>query len=303
LNPAQVLDCLVIGGGPAGLTAAIYLSRFRRRALVIDGGWSRAAWITRSHNLPGFPAGIEGPALLERLREQALLYGGTIRKGYVDALRRGEDGLFVADLDGAPLIARTVLLATGVVETEPLLPHVADAVKRGLIRTCPICDGYEAIDKKVAVLGTGEHAAAEALFLRTYTDRLSLLLAGGAAPLTAETSKALDEAGVEVGEVRTGAVRLDEDGATALTQDGQTHRFDIIYSAFGTIPQTALAQSLGARLDASGRLYVTEHQATSVEALYAAGDVVRGLNQISVAEGEATIAATAIHNRLAKVPA
>ncbi len=303
MNPAEVLDCLVVGGGPAGLTAAIYLSRYRRRTLVIDGGWSRAAWITRSHNLPGFPAGLEGPALLERLREQALLYGGAIRTGYVDILHRRDDGLFVADLDGAPLAAHTVLLATGVVETEPLLPHVAEAVKRGLIRTCPICDGYENIDKNVAVLGTGEHAAAEALFLRTYTDRLSLLLAGGVVPLAAETSEALALAGISVGEVRTGAVRLEDGGATALTQDGQTHRFDVIYSAFGTTSQTALAQSLGARLDASGRLYVTEHQATSVEGLYAAGDVVRGLNQISVAEGEATIAATAIHNRLPRVPA
>ena len=71
---SEMLDCLVIGGGPAGLTASIYLGRFRRRVTVIDKGWSRAEWITLSHNLPGFPNGIAGPALLEAMRAQARLY-------------------------------------------------------------------------------------------------------------------------------------------------------------------------------------------------------------------------------------
>jgi thioredoxin reductase (NADPH) len=296
------LDCLVVGGGPAGLTASIYLGRFRRRVTVIDKGWSRAEWIALSHNLPGFPNGIAGPALLEDMRAQARLYGASLQTGIVDALRRRDDGRFAATVDGVELSARAVLLATGVIENKPPVPHVADAVKRGLIRTCPICDGYEAIGKRVAVLGTGDHAAAEALFLRTYSNQITLLLpAYSADALSEETQRTLQSAAVIVTHVSVGAVSLDDDGVVALeVEDGKIHRFDLVYSAFGTTSQSQLANALQARTDPSGRLFVNEHQQTSVEGLYAAGDVVRGLNQISVANGEAAIAATAIHNALPK---
>ena len=297
-----MLDCVVIGGGPAGLTASIYLGRFRRRVTVIDKGWSRAEWITLSHNLPGFPNGIAGPALLEAMRGQARLYGARLRTGVVDALRRTDDGRFTARVDGLDLSASTVLLATGVIENKPPVPHLADAVKRGLIRTCPICDGYEAIGKGVAVLGIGEHAAAEALFLRTYSNQITLLLpAYGADALSEETQRSLESAAITITHVTVGAVSLDDDGVVALeVEDGKIHRFDLVYSAFGTTSQSQLANALQARADPSGRLLVNEHQQTSVEGLYAAGDVVRGLNQISVADGEAAIAATAIHNALPK---
>ena len=299
---SEMLDCLVIGGGPAGLTASIYLGRFRRRVTVIDKGWSRAEWITLSHNLPGFPNGIAGPALLEAMRAQARLYGASLRAGVVDALGRTDGGRFTARLDGVDLSASTVLLATGVIENKAPVPHLADAVKRGLIRTCPICDGYEAIGKRVAVLGMGEHAAAEALFLRTYSDQISLLLPSyGADILSDETRRSLQSAAVIVTHVAIGAVALDDDGVVALeVEDGKIHRFDLVYSAFGTTSQSQLADGLQARADPSGRLLVNEHQHTSVDGLYAAGDVVRGLNQISVANGEAAIAATAIHNALPK---
>ena len=297
------MDCLVIGGGPAGLTAAIYLGRFRRRVLVIDKGWSRAEWITLSHNLPGFCDGIPGPRLLENLRRQAQSYGAVLEKGIVDSLRRDDSGLFVVDVAGSTTSARMVVLATGVVENNPPLEHVADAVKRGLIRTCPICDGYESIGKRIAVIGNGEHAAAEGLFLRTYAHEVTLLLsAGDPGGLARKTQAKLQNAGIIISHVTVGAISLGPDGVTAIcVEDGQIHRFDAVYSAFGIAPQTALAKSMGAHLDDAARLFVDEHQETSVKGLFAAGDLVRGLNQISVAEGEAAIAATAIHNRLPQI--
>ncbi len=300
----DVLDSLVIGGGPAGLTAAIYLGRFQRRVRVIDKGWSRAEWISRSHNLPGYPDGIPGPILLENLRTQARLYGATIDAGVVDTLDRDPaTGLFKATVGDSILTSRTVLLATGVVENKPPVPHLADAVKAGLIRTCPVCDGYESRNKDIAVLGNGAHAAAEALYLRTYTDKISLLLlTTDTAVLSEETRFALQTAGIPTRHVAVGSVSLEENGVTALSvEDGQIHRFDAVYSAFGTTSQTQLLTSVGAEMDAAQRLFVDEHQESSVKGLFAAGDVVRGLNQISVAEGEAAIAATAIHNRLPQV--
>ena len=305
----EALDCLIIGGGPAGLTAAIYLGRFLRSVRVVDKGWSRAEWIPQSHNLSGFPEAIAGPVLLDRMRAQARLYGAAIESGEIEHLERGDDGVFVAKRSlpaqgfGRSISARTVLLATGVVENKPPAPHLADAVKRGLIRTCPICDGYESRGKCVAVLGPGEHAAAEALFLRTYADRLSLLLTGSADDLSKATKDKLLAQRIAVNQVAPGTISLQQDGVTALcAEDGQIHRFDIIYSAFGTTPQTDLGRRLGARTDDDGRLCVGPHQECSIDGLFAAGDAVRGLNQISVANGEAAIAATAIHNRLPRIP-
>ena len=300
---SDLLDCLIIGGGPAGLTAAIYLGRFRRRVLVVDKGWSRAEWITKSHNLPGFSEGIAGPVLLGNMRSQARRYGANIEAGIVDALDRGDNGLFLAKMGASIVRARTVILATGVTENNPPVSHVADAVKRGFIRTCPICDGYESMGKRVAVLGNGEHAAGEAIFLRTYTDQLSLLLMqADVAVLSQGTMQALQAAGISVCHVVIGSVSVADDGVTILgVEDGKEHRFDIVYTAFGTTSQTMLATGLGARMDVSNRLFVNEHQETSVDGLFGAGDLVRGLNQISVAEGEAATAATAVHNHLPKV--
>ena len=297
------LDCLIIGGGPAGLTAATYLGRFRRRVTFIDKGWSRAEWITRAHNVPGFPYGIAGPALLDLMRTQASRYGAQIRHDTVTTLSRGTDGMFTARLADASIRARTILLATGVVENKPPLAHFADAVKRGLIRTCPVCDGYEAYGKHIAVIGSGEHAAGEALFLRTYASDVSLLLmASDPAKLSEKTLDELRAAAIALTHVASGSVQAGAEGFTEISiEDGGKHRFDLVYTAFGTTAQSILATGLGARVDDAGRLFVTDHQQTSIQGLYAAGDVVRGLNQISVADGEAAIAATAIHNYLPRV--
>ena len=300
---ATPVDCLIIGGGPAGLTAAVYLGRFRRQTILVDGGWSRAEWITLGHNISGFPQGIAGPAYRERLRKQVQLYGCMPENGYVHSLALREDGSFLADLDGRTIAARTVILATGVVENKPPVPHLADCVKRGLIRTCPICDGYESMGKRIAVLGSGPHAAGEALFIRTYSSKVALLLTGDIV-LPAVTLEQLEQANIDVHPIGPGSVQMQDHGMAVLfAADGQQHIFDVAYTAFGTTAQTRLARSLGARMDDAGRLFVGDHQDTSVKGLYAAGDLVRGLNQINVANGEAAIAATAVHNALPMAPA
>lgn len=237
------------------------------------------------------------------MRTQASRYGAQIRHDTVTALSRTADGMFTASFAADSLKARTILLAAGVVENKPPLSHFADAVKRGLIRTCPICDGFEATAKRVAVIGSGEHAASEALFLRTYTADVSLLLmANDPASLSERTLDQLRAAAIPVTHVVGGSAQAGaEDFTEICVEDGATHRFDLVYTAFGTTAQSMLATGLGARVDTAGRLMVTEHQQTSIPGLYAAGDVVRGLNQISVADGEAAIAATAIHNHLPRV--
>lgn len=290
-------EVLIIGAGPAGLTAATYLGRFRRRTLVVDAGEPRACWIPVSHNMPGFPAGIGGSDILKRMREQAEEYGAVVMPGRVEALARDGDG-FVAQVDGRAIHARAVLLATGVVDHHPDLPGVERAVQRSLVRVCPICDGYEATDKAVAVIGHSDKGAREAAFMRTYSDRVTLIHIGPADALSRRDE--LDRLSVELILAPLEAVELEQDRVTALTWGGQTRAFDLVYSALGTSPNAELAQGLSARLSGDGRLEVDLHQATSVPGLYAAGDVVRGLNQIAVATAEAAVAATDIHNRLRK---
>ena len=291
-------DCVVVGAGPAGLTAAIYLGRFRRDVRVLESGASRAARIPLSRNHPGFPDGVRGRDLLARMRQQAEKYGAVIEAGQVDDLRV-VDGGFRLLAGTRELTARTVLLATGVVDIEPSIPDVEAAVAKGLIRICPICDGYETIGTRVAVIGHDPHAAREAIFLRTYSDEVALIHGGRPDDLDAACRDDLARAGVEVIDAPIASVKLDKERITAVCFGPDAAReFDSIYAGLGVEPRNQLAVDAGARLDENGRLIVGEHQETSVPGLYAAGDVVRGLNQISTAEGEGAVAATDIHNRL-----
>ena len=299
--PDPPLDCLIVGGGPAGLTAALYLARFRRRVLVVHTGASRANWIPRSHNLPAFPEGLHGATLLERLTDQARTHGADIRQAKATSLEPAPDGGFLADLGDTQVAARTVLLATGVVETVPAIPGVEEAIQRSLVRVCPICDGFEAQGRRVGVLGSGDHAAHEALFLRAYAADVTVVLTPEAV-LAPDIREALNEAGVRVLHTRLESVVVEADQVSAVCTEGErANQFDILYAAFGVTAQTRLVRGLGVELDATGRVRVRDHQQTAVLGLYAAGDVVRGLNQICVAEGEAAVAATHIHNHLPRV--
>ncbi len=280
-------DAIIVGAGPAGLTAATYLARFRRKVLVLDGGPPRASWIPESHNTPGFPEGVGGDALLARMRDQALRYGAVIQTGRADQLER-ESGGYTVLSDGEAIGARFVLLATGVVDIKPDLPGLDEAIRAGVVRICPICDGYEAIDQRIAVLSDSDLGAREALFLRSYSSSVTLLNVGAAV-----RDAGLAEAGVEVIDLDLADVDLAQD---EVRVGGA--RFDCMYLAFGCEQESRLALRWGAAHDAQGNLIVDAHQQTSLTGLYAAGDVVRGLNQIAVAVGEAAIAATDIHNNL-----
>ena len=293
------LDCLVIGAGPAGLTSAIYLARVRRRFKVIDGGASRASLIPVSHNHSGFPDGIAGPALIERMTTQARKYGAAIRQQTVTSIERNAVGLFSAKVGDDVIGARTLLMATGVVDVEPELPDLTDAIHRGLVRHCGICDGYEVIDRRVGVLGQGDSGLREALFLRTYTRDITLLSLGRPLDLSFAQIQLAQAAGIALIDEPISAVEIDGDRIASMTlKGGACKPFDTVYSALGSEARSELARSLGARTDAKGCIVTNEHMCSSIAGLFAAGDIVRSLDQISVAMGEAAIAATSIHNLL-----
>ena len=296
----QILDCLIIGGGPAGLTAAIYLARFHLDILVVDGGKSRASWIPCTHNHAGYPDGIAGTELLQRMRDQACKYGAKIETEYVTRLERdGESGLFTATWGSGEATARTVLLATGVSNRRPPMDEELhdDALARGLIRYCPICDGYEVTDKKVGVIGSDSHGVAEALFIRSYTADVTLIAPDAALKLGEEDQRKLKQAGIECVDGPAHAVAITGDCIVVDTAEGH-YAFDSVYPALGSDTHTQLGEMVGAKLADDGCFLCDSRQRTSVEGLYAAGDVVHGLDQISHAMGEGGVAATTIRNDL-----
>jgi thioredoxin reductase (NADPH) len=294
----QGLDCLIVGGGPAGSTAAIYLARFRRRVLIVDEGHSRAARIPSSHNLPGFPQGIEGPRLLQRMAEHGERYGVRRARARVLAIDRQEDGFATRLEDGTVLEASRVILATGAQDLQPELDGMDDAVRRGVIRHCPICDAFEVIGRRVAILGPSVCSPKEARLLRGYTRDLTVLTWQREWSMAEEVRAELREGGVSVIEPPAQAIILEADAVRVRTADGQEHRFDALYPAMGLKPRSDLAGLLGAASDEDGALLVSRHQQTSIPGLYACGDVVQGLAQISVAMGHGAIAATDIQNNL-----
>lgn len=294
-------DCLVIGGGPAGLTAAIYLTRFHLSIQVVDAGKSRAGLIPCTHNHAGYPDGISGRELIRLMTEQAQRYGASIVCGRVTRLDRVEQG-FRAEWGEGSVLARTVLLATGVTNRRPPMDeelHDA-ALARGLIRYCPICDGYEVTDRKLGVIGDDSHGVAEAVFLRGFTEDITLIAPDKAHDLGAEDRARLERYGIRTVDGPCQAVAAHEDCIVVDTADGH-HTFDSVYPALGSDTHTELAEQVGAKLSGdTGCILVDSHQRTSVSGLYAAGDVVLGLDQISHAMGEGGVAATTIRNDLAK---
>ncbi len=297
---APDLDALVIGAGPAGLTAATYLARFRRRIVVVDAGNSRAKWIPESHNCPGFPFGVSGTQLLDKLHTQAEGYGARIESARIVQLQRVAHGFKATDTEGSERTARCVLLATGIVDRMPDMAAIEDAVASGALRLCAVCDGYEAADERIAVQGAADEAIRHAVFLRTFSHQVSVLPTAGTQASDHGTQLAA-MAGVEVLPVPAALHYIAGTGCRVefdAADSGDARVFDTIYPVLGSDAQSDLAKALGAEVDDNDALVVDAHLQTSIDGLYAAGDIVSALNQISVAVGHAAIAATAIHNRL-----
>ena len=295
-HDAGRVDIAIVGGGPAGLTGALYLARFRRSVLVIDAGEGRARRIPRARNLAGHPDGVEGAALVAAMREQAERHGARLRRGRVDALERSAHG-YALRWDGGSVEARLVLMASGASDVEPPLPGRDQALAEGALRYCPVCDGYEVIDRRVGLLADSTRDFAEALYLRHFTPHLTVFRVSPAVQFDAGQRAQLQAAGIALAEAPVDALRRTDAGVT-VHHGGTTTELDALYSALGLVVHSDLAAALGARCASDGTLLTNHHQQTGLPGLYAAGDVAKGLNQISVAMGDAAIAAAAMHRAL-----
>lgn len=308
---AEKLDCIIIGAGPAGLTALEYLARFHRKvvALGADGPSPRLLAIDRSYNVPGFPGGVSGQELLSRLRTQAEANGGTVLDATAEWVE-GRLGHFKVQLnDGSWLNARTVILAMGVRDRHPDIPNIRPHIGR-FVRYCPVCDGYEHTDKHLGIIGSGGSVARHALFLRTFSRHITIFLDGASKDSLGDYSQILRSNGIEVFEPRVvkileQAEEPGEDdgqpmyrGCGLCLEDGNEHPLDVLYSALGCDLPLEPVQDFPLDLDEDGYVRVDCHQETNVPGIYAAGDLVSQINQISVAFGQAAIAAVSIQNQL-----
>lgn len=224
-------------GGPAGLTAAIYLARFLRQCVVIDAGDGRAATIPTSHNLPGFPDGINGGDFLDRLRQQALLYGAKLVSGQVESIAVVTGG-FIAQTAVGTHVASTVLIASGVVNHRPKMPAALhdQALAIGLIRYCPVCDGFEARGRNIGVLGSDSHGAREAEFLRRYSDRVTLLAQCEMTLAVTDRARLRDQ-DITVIDVPVRSLEIEGQRLVARLERGGPLYFDTLYPGLGSSPE------------------------------------------------------------------
>jgi thioredoxin reductase (NADPH) len=274
--------------------AAIYLARFKRKVVIIDASASRAALIPKSHNLPAFVHGISGVELLARMKEQVAILGVHLVESTVDTVsREGTD--FVASVGDTNIRASKVVLATGIVDRHPPMKDWVSAVAEGLLRYCPICDGFEAIGKKIGVIGPMRHAVGKALFLRGFTADVVVVPIDGAQDASLAVS--MSEAAVQT-TAALAQLEKHEGRIIARLIDGSSTEFDVVYPAMGSEVRSELSVALGADRTADGFLKVDQKQQSTTSGFYGVGDVVSDLHQISVAFGHAAVAACHIHNAL-----
>ena len=293
-------DCLIVGAGPGGLSAALYMARFLRRVLVLHDGTSRTLRISKTHNVPGFPDGVAGPDLIARMTEHAMRFGAQVREARVVSASRARDRFELETDDGARFSAPTLILATGLFMNQIALAHDVHeaAMCAGVVRYCPICDGYEHSHDRIAVVGCDEQGAKEALFLRRYSSDITLV-PRAFNELDAQERSELQEAGITTLESALDHFEFRSDTMQVyLKEQAEPLVFDVVYPALGTRQRTELAQSLGVVVNDAGAVDARAPYGTTVAGLYCIGDIVDGLDQISVAMGHGAIAATKAHNFL-----
>jgi thioredoxin reductase len=301
--PNDLYDCIVIGAGPAGLSASLFLARYLRRTLTFHHNSPRNEY---AHGVHGFLGhhGIGPAELLTRGRDEVTKHGGLIIEAQVTAVEKVSDECFRVFAGGAGsetqvFEARRLLLATGLRDLTPDCPGFRDFYGSS-VHHCPDCDGYEVRDKRVAVLAHGKNAAGFTANLLTWTKHLTVLTDGREIP-GGDRAKL---AGLDVA-VRTEAVvGLDGDKSSkqlerVLFSEGEPLECDALFFNLGTEPATNFHETLGCRLDPEcGLLWVDKTQQTSVNGVYAAGDITPNSQLAVVAAAEGAMAAIQIHRSL-----
>lgn len=281
----------IVGGGPAGLSAAIYAARADKRTLVFDDGGGTTRDVDVMENVYGFPDGVTGPELVALGREHAETYGAEIVSEEVVRIDRA-DGAFDVETTDDEYAVDGVILATGTEYERPAVANVERFEGRG-VSYCVECDAYFYRDRPVAVVGDGNYAAAEALSLLDYTDDVRVLTNGSELAADPHLADRVAEADVSVRTDRLDRLAGDDALEAVVTRDGDRIAVDGVFVAVGTAGGTDLAEMLGVPVE-NGSIVTDRDQSTAVDRVHAAGDVTGGHQQIATSVGEGARAAIAL---------
>lgn len=301
----QLYDCIVIGAGPAGLSASLLLARYQRRFITFHQNSPRNL---SSHGVHGFLGhdGIRPVELLRRGHDEVRKYGGQIVEGCVtNAVKVTDDNFRVTVSttgdDERVFAARRLLLATGLRDRTPVCAGFRDFYGTS-VHHCPDCDGFEARGQRIAVLGRGRKTVGYALEFLTWTDQLTLITDGDDGDMTEEHRARLARFNIPVCDRRVSA--LEGDVATGQLErvrftDGTALACDALFFNLGTEPACCLHEMLGCRVDEErGLIPVDEKQESSVRGVYVAGDLTPTPQLVAVAVSEGASAALHIHKSL-----
>ncbi|MFO7261572.1 MAG: NAD(P)/FAD-dependent oxidoreductase [bacterium] len=297
MSRAGEYDAVIVGGGPAGLAAAFWLARYRRRVRVLDSGEARNELTWAVHGYPGLPD-LPPAELRRRLREQAEAAGAEVESALVVRIEGHKDAFDVYVRSAPPLRARRVLLAYGVRDLLPDIPGLEQALGTSVFH-CPDCDGPLMAGLRVGVIGWTRQAAALALFLRTWAGRLVLLPHGHRLAADARTRATLERYHVAVQPGRI--VRVTPAGGRAVSlhlESGEVIGLDGLFFHIGTEPASDLAQRLGCETDEHGYLRTDRGLETTVPGVFAAGDITGHPHLAISAAARGVLAALAIHRSL-----
>jgi thioredoxin reductase (NADPH) len=295
----EAREVIIVGGGLAGLSAAIYLGRSRRNTLLIHTNRSMAKWEADIQNYLGFPEGIDGEDLLARGMEQVSRFDVAVIEDDIRSLPH--DGDFFC-LTGARSVyrARRVLLATGLTHLPPEIPGVRECLGQSLF-FCKDCDAYRIQGKKIAIIGGNNEAAVYALAMLLFTSSVMICTNGQNPHWDADHAGWLEEYAVPVRHDRIRSVAHDNGQLTALTfEQGNALNVEGAFTTRGDVYHNDLAESAGAKLDEAGQVIVDEDLQTTVPGLYAAGCVTPANCQMIIAAGQGAMAGQAINRDLFK---
>jgi thioredoxin reductase (NADPH) len=289
---------VIVGAGPAGLSAAVYMGRFRRRSLVLDCGDGRWSYGQVNDNYLGFPSGVSAVRLHDLGRAQAERFGVDFRDSEVTAIRGDSDGFRLTTTKGR-CRARTVIWAAGVRDRWPEFQGARRLVGRHLF-WCLVCDGWRARERRLLVLGDTDRAVRTTLQFLTYTPRVTLLADPGKGRLSARARAKLAQSGIALLEGRVRRVTATKERVErVLLEDGGALEADIVFSLYGSTPRTERLRALPLALARNGHVRIDDKNHTSLPRFFAAGDVTnKHSHQVVSAAHEGAMAAQAANELL-----
>ena len=294
----QRYDVAVVGGGPAGLSAALWLARYLHKVVLVDSGDPRN-WETRGIN--GFLTrpGIKPPELRAMGREECREYGVEFIDGIVDEAVNETGQLFAICLRGGTTIeARRLLLAIGIKDVWPAIPGL-DKCYGDTVHVCPDCDGYETRNSKTVVIGKGRKAVGMALALTTWTREIVICTNGQPPDMAQKLLDQLKSLNIPVLDAPIRCVLSRESDITGLElEGGMTLDCQRLYFAIGQFASDDLGAQLGCKRDELGRIEIDDRNHTSILNVFAAGDIAPGPQLAIGAAASGAVAAMAIHHSL-----